>query len=137
MKLAYPAIITFCQEDNSYTVEFPDLKGCVSGGFSLIEAIDMGIDAASGWILSEIEDGNDIPKASEVQEIRVENKNSFINVLVLYMDTYSEKYSSKTIRKNVTLPQWVNTLGEKNHANFSKVLQEAIVERYAMSNNSI
>lgn len=132
MKLAYPAIITFCEEDNSYTVEFPDLKGCISGGFSLIEAIDMGIDAASGWILSEIEDGNDIPKASAVQKIKVDDKNSFINVLVLDMSAYSEKYSSKTVRKNVTLPQWVNTLGEKHHVNFSKVLQEAIVEKYIM-----
>lgn len=47
------------------------------------------------------------------------------------MGVYGEKHSSKTVRKNVTLPQWVNTLGEKHNANFSKVLQEAIVEKYA------
>ena len=32
MKLAYPAIITYCEEDNNYSIEFPDLQGCVSGG---------------------------------------------------------------------------------------------------------
>ena len=42
LKLAYPAIITYCEEDKSYSVEFPDLKGCGSEGFSLIEAIEMG-----------------------------------------------------------------------------------------------
>ena len=57
MKLAYPAVITYDAEDKSYSVAFPDLKGCVSGGFSLIEAIEMGIDAASGWILKEMEEG--------------------------------------------------------------------------------
>ena len=39
-------------------------------GFSLIEAIEMGIDAASGWILTEIEEGNTVPKASEPRKIK-------------------------------------------------------------------
>jgi len=130
MKLAYPAIITYCEDDNSYSVEFPDLPGCVSGGFSLIEAIEMGVDAASGWILTEIEAGNVIPKASDPREINIADDKSFINMLVLDMDSYSKKYSSKCIRKNVTLPKWVNTLAEKNNVNFSQLLQNTIVEKY-------
>ena len=130
MKLAYPAIITYCEEDNSYNVEFPDLKGCVSGGFSLIEAIEMGIDAASGWILTEIEEGNTVPKASEPRKIKLPDDKSFINMLILDMDSYSEKYSSKYVRKNITLPKWVNTLAEKNNVNFSQLLQNTIVEKY-------
>jgi len=130
MKLAYPAIITYCEDDNSYSVEFPDLPGCVSGGFSLIEAIEMGVDAASGWILTEIEDGNVIPKASDPREINIADDKSFINMLVLDMDSYSKKYSSKCIRKNITLPKWVNTLAEKNNVNFSQLLQNTIVEKY-------
>ena len=131
MKLAYPAIITYCEEDNSYSIEFPDLQGCVSGGFSLIEAIEMGIDAASGWILTEIEEGNVVPKASEPTKIKLPDDKSFINMLILDMDSYSEKYSSKCVRKNITLPKWVNTLAEKNNVNFSQLLQNTIVEKYA------
>ena len=131
MKLAYPAVITYCEDDNSYSVEFPDLPGCVSGGFSLIEAIEMGIDAASGWILTEIEEGNVVPKASDPTKINITDDKSFINMLVLDMDSYSKKYSSKCIRKNITLPKWVNTLAEKNNVNFSQLLQNTIVEKYA------
>ena len=131
MKLAYPAIITYCEDDNSYSVEFPDLPGCVSGGFSLIEAIEMGIDAASGWILTEIEEGNVVPKASDPTKINITDDKSFINMLVLDMDSYNKKYSSKCIRKNITLPKWVNTLAEKNNVNFSQLLQNTIVEKYA------
>ena len=131
MKLAYPAIITYCEEDNSYSIEFPDLQGCVSGGFSLIEAIEMGIDAASGWILTEIEEGNAVPKASDPTKIKLPDNKSFINMLILDMDSYSEKYSSKCVRKNITLPKWVNTLAEKNNVNFSQLLQNTIVEKYA------
>ncbi|EPF26298.1 hypothetical protein HMPREF1221_01371 [Treponema socranskii subsp. paredis ATCC 35535] len=130
MKLAYPAIITYCEKDKSYSVEFPDLKGCVSGGFSLIEAIEMGIDAASGWLLTEMEDGKAIPKASDPAKIKVADAKSFVNMLILDMDSYSKKYSSKSIRKNITLPKWVNTLAEKNHVNFSQLLQNTIVEKY-------
>ncbi|MGI5172324.1 type II toxin-antitoxin system HicB family antitoxin [Treponema sp. OMZ 840] len=132
MKLAYPAIFTFCKEDNSYSVEFPDLPGCVSGGFSLLEAMEMGIDAASGWILSEIEEGGMVPAATDIKAVKTENADSFVNLLVLDMDAYGEKYSAKHINKNVSIPQWVNALGEKHNADFSKVLQEALIEKYAV-----
>ena len=45
------------------------------------------------------------------------------------MDTYSAKYGSKSVRKNCTIPSWLNTAAEKLHINFSEVLQEALVER--------
>ena len=90
----------------------------------------MGIDAASGWILTEIEEGNAVPKASEPTKIKLLDNKSFINMLILDMDLYSEKYSSKCVRKNITLPKWVNTLAEKNNVNFSQLLQNTIVEKY-------
>lgn len=62
MKLVYPAIFSPCIEKEGYTVTVPDLPGCVSEGSSLAEAIEMGTDA-----------------------------DSFINLLVLDMDSYAEK----------------------------------------------
>lgn len=126
MKLVYPTIFTPCKEFSGYTVEVPDLPGCVTEGRSLIEAIEMGVDAASGWILDEMEDGNDYPSPSEFSSIPCP-EGSFINLLVLDMDAYSEKYGSKTVRKNITIPAWLNTYGEKRGINFSKVLQEALL----------
>ena len=40
---------------------FPDLPGCVTERKNLEQAIEMGIDAASGWILGELEDEEQIP----------------------------------------------------------------------------
>ena len=60
MKLTYPACFYPCEtKDEGYTVEIPDLPGCVSEGDSLADAINMATDAASGWILDELEDGNE------------------------------------------------------------------------------
>ena len=126
MKLIYPAIFTPCIEREGYTVVVPDLPGCVSEGDSLIDAIDMGTDAASGWILGELEDGNTIPSPTPHDQIAVD-EGSFVNLLVIDIDAYTEKYGNKAVRKNITIPAWLNTYGEKNNVNFSKVLQDALL----------
>lgn len=128
MKLIYPAIFSPCMEKEGYTVEVPDLPGCVTEGDDLADAIEMATDAASGWILGELEDGNNIPSPSQRKDIQTDD-DSFINMLVLDMDAYSEKYGSKAVRKNITIPAWLNTYGEKNHINFSKVLQDALLNQ--------
>lgn len=128
MKLLYPAIFTPFEEGDGFTVEFPDLPGCVTEGDSMIEAIDMAQDAASGWILGELEEGNSFPSASDHKSIKPP-KGSFINLIVLDMDAYAEKYGSKAVRKNITIPAWLNTYGEKNNINFSKVLTDALMEK--------
>lgn len=64
MKLVYPACFYQDPETGNYTVEVPDLPGCVSGGPTLADAILMAEDAASGWVLDELEEGNPVPPAS-------------------------------------------------------------------------
>lgn len=128
MKIIYPACFYPAGEgETGYTVVVPDLPGCVTEGNSLAEAIEMAIDAASGWILGELEDGNPVPNASDYQDI-IPDDGGFVNLIVLDMDSYMEKHSKKTVRKNVTIPAWLNTYGEENHINFSNVLQKALLD---------
>lgn len=132
MKLVYPAIFTPCIERKGYTVVVPDLPGCVTEGQDLLDAIEMGVDAASGWILGELEEGNNIPTPTlRKEDIKLEEADSFISMLVLDIDAYAEKYGEKTVRKNISIPAWLNTYGEKNNINFSRVLQEALLKRQA------
>ena len=126
MKLIYPAVFKpFSDKSGGYVVEFPDLPGCVTEGKDLEQAIEMGIDAASGWILGELEDGERIPCASSYQKISGEN-DCMVNMLLLDIDAYEEKYGEKAVRKNLTIPAWLNTFAEKNNINFSKILQDAL-----------
>ena len=124
MKLVYPAIFTPFDEGNGFTVEVPDLPGCVTEGDTLIDAIEMGTDAASGWILGEIEDGNSFPAASLALEAPA---GSFVNLLVLDMDSYAEQYGSKAVRRNITVPAWLDTYAQKNHLSLSKVVQDSLL----------
>ena len=130
MKLTYPACFYPCEEkEGGYTVEVPDLPGCVSEGDTLAEAILMGTDAASGWVLDELEDGKPAPEASPLENIIPED-GGFVSMLVLDMDSYAEKYGEKAVRKNLTIPAWLNTFAENNHINFSQVLQDSLTALY-------
>ena len=109
-KLLYPACFYPCEEQEGYTVVVPDLPGCVTQGRSLLDAIGMAVDAASGWILDEMEDGNPIPPASKIEDVCADDRpGGFVNLIVLDIDAYAEKYGEKAVRKNLTIPAWLNT----------------------------
>jgi len=126
MKLLYPACFYPCEEKEGYTVVVPDLPGCVSEGKDLADAILMATDAASGWILDEMEDSNPIPAASDIKNIHPDSKDGIVNLLVLDMDAYAQKYGNKAVKKTFTIPAYMNTYGESHNINFSQVLQDAI-----------
>lgn len=130
-KLIYPACFYPCEDKKgAYTVVVPDLPGCVSEGENLADAIAMATDAASGWVLDELEDGKFAPKASSIKDIKPDSPDGFVNLLVLDMDAYAEKYGNKAVRKNLTIPAWQNTFCEKYKVNYSEILQNSISALY-------
>lgn len=130
MKLIYPACFYPDEtEKDYYTVIIPDLPGAVTEGKTLAKALEMAVDCASGWILSAIEDGDAIPEASRTDDIKAdEYENGFVNVILLDIDSYAEKYGEKSVRKNCTIPAWLNAAAEARNINFSSVLQNALTE---------
>lgn len=132
MRFVYSAIFYPCAVNPGFTVVVPDLPGCVSEGASLAEAIAMGEEAASGWILGELEDGKAVPPASPMADIHPDPEigEGFVSLLALDMDAYAEKYGSKSVRKNLTIPAWLNTFAEAKGLNVSKVLQDALTNLY-------
>ncbi|MHB9305304.1 hypothetical protein [Fusobacterium polymorphum] len=42
------------------------------------------------------------------------------------MMKYVNECKSATVRKNVTIPSWLNEMGKSHNLNFSNLLQEAI-----------
>ena len=132
MKLVYPAIFDPWEDGKGYTVTVPDLPGCTTEGATLADAILMAEDAASGWVLDELEGGKKAPKASNPELVSAPS-GSFVNLLVLDMDAYAEKYGSKAVRKNLTIPAWLNTFAEQHNINFSQVLQDALTGIYQSS----
>jgi len=104
MKLSYPAIFYPWDEGGGYTVEVPDLPGCVTEGASLAEAIRMGVEAASGWILGEIREGLPVPPPSPIEAINPEEEDDgFVNMLVLDLEEHERKFGQSRIEMNLDL----------------------------------
>ena len=91
----------------------------------MAEAVFMAEDAASGWVLTELEDGNPVPKATAINEV-VTEPGQFVSLIAIDMDAYAAKYGSSAVKKTLTIPAWLNTFVEKNGISCSKVLQEAL-----------
>ena len=126
MKLVYPAVFTPYEDGSGgYAVEFPDLPGCTTGGDDMAEAVFLAEDAASGWVLTELEDGGKAPEATRIEDIETE-KGQFVSMIALDMDAYAAKYGNNAVKKTLTIPAWMNTFVEQNGISCSKILQEAL-----------
>ena len=118
-----PAIFTF--DGKYYNVDFIDLKGCSTFGDSIQNAYLMAQDAM-GLYLDNL---TDFPKPTlDISKI-VLQENQFVSFISINMDEYRKKFNNKSIKKTLTIPEWLNYLSEKNNINFSQVLQEALKER--------
>lgn len=134
MKLVYPAKFYY-EEDGGYSVEIPDLLGCVTQAEDLAHAIEMAQDAALGWILTAIEENETIPKPSKVEEIEITKEKGFKTLLLLDIDQYTQEYGSKkSVKKTLTIPEWLNKRAERIGLNFSQILQEALLNKIVKTN---
>ena len=129
MKLTYPACFYKDSDSDAYAVVVPDLPGCVSGGHSLSEAILMGADAASGWVLDELESGRHAPPASAIDDIKPE-KGGFVSLLMLDMDAYAAQHGDAPVNKNLSIPAYLATFAESRHIDISEIAQEALSRLY-------
>lgn len=46
------------------------------------------------------------------------------------MDAYAEKYGSKAVRRNVTIPAWLGTYADKHNVSYSAVLRDGLESIY-------
>lgn len=134
MKYVYPVVFEQADE-GGYIAKVPDIKGCITEGDDVSEAIYM-VEDAMEMMLAEMEDENaEIPKASEISEIDVEKyrfysgSKMFVSLVPADTKKWRMEMNSKTVKKNLTLPEWLNVKAEKAHINFSQVLQEALCQK--------
>ena len=128
IKYAYPA--QFVNEDNgTVSVYFPDLDGCYTYDDTIEGAAVMAKEALELYIDVALEEGGRLPKPSLLKDL----KNIEGSVMIVIADLENMKKQNKAVNKTVTLPYWLNVAAEKEHINFSGVLQEALKERLANS----
>ena len=124
MLSVYPAV--FYKEKEEYWVEFPDLEGCNSCGFSLAEAIEFAQEALGLYLVSIVEDGHRLPEASRIEDIKP-SKDGLINYIATDMEKYRK--NTKAVKKTLSIPAWLAEEAERQNLSLSKVLQEGLKEK--------
>lgn len=125
MKLIYPVIIEKNKTDNYHNVFIPDLN-LNTEGKDYADAILMARDAIGLWALCEIEDfGRELPLPSDISSVKCSD-NEFVTLVDVDYDEYKRKNDNRTVRRNVTLPYWLDAEAKKSNVNVSAILQRAL-----------
>ena len=127
-KLFYPAIFT--KEENSFWVRFPDLDGCFSEGETLEEADEAAQEALGLYLQNE--NGFSCPVPCSAESLTTA-KNETIVLVEFDPVAYLKRNGSKSVKKTLTIPEWLNILAEEKNINFSQVLQNALKEKLNVS----
>lgn len=122
MLFVYPAI--FHKENESYWVEFPDLKGCHTYGDSIVETMEAAQEALSGYLLTLLEQGDSIVAPSDVSSYNPSD--GFSTLVSCDINQYKD---TKAVKKTLTIPSWLNDRAVSMGLNFSQILQEALLSK--------
>lgn len=127
MNLVYPVIIQKDKSENEpyRLVYIPDFDAYTEGD-SVADCINMARDLIGLNCLSLDEDDNkSFPKSSKFDDIKC-NDNEFVTLVDVDYSEYKKQYSTKVVRRNVTLPSWINYEAEKSGVNVSAILANAL-----------
>jgi predicted RNase H-like HicB family nuclease len=115
------------KEESGYYVNFPDIQPCYTEGNTLEEAVIMAKDVLESRIEVAIERGEQLPVPSDIDTL------SGDRIMLIVADVENMKSQRRYVKKTLSIPYWLNTAAEKEHINFSGVLQEALKERLVNS----
>lgn len=122
MKHVYP-IILHPEPKGGYSVHVPELN-IGTQGETIAECLDMARDAIGLWGICQEDLGKNIPVSSTLSP---DHEPADILTLVdVDFYAYRRAQDMRSVRKNVTIPSYLNDLAEKAGINFSQVLQESL-----------
>lgn len=124
MKNSYPIILT--PDEVGYVVYVPDFDVNTEGD-TLTEAIEMARDVIGLMGIDMQDDGKALPKASSLADIQANaDSGSIVSLVDVNFTDYRRKNDMRAVKKNCTIPSWLNFEAEKAGVNFSAVLQAAL-----------
>jgi predicted RNase H-like HicB family nuclease len=137
MKQVYPTFILDTNDNSEYPflVCVPDMD-ILTEGSSFADSIEMARDAIGVTGISMEDNKEELPIPSErnaaIEKAKQYSEDvDFTQGVLTYVDVdfteYRKKVDTKTVRRNVALPSWLNYEAEHSGINVSRVLQEALI----------
>ena len=124
----YPAIMT-PEDEGGYYIHFPDFENCYTYGNDILHGLVMAEDALALFLYTEYEEkGIEPPVRTEIKDIKLK-ADEFASYVICDTKRYRRRFGTKAVKKTLTIPEWLNDAAMEQKINFSKVLQEALMEK--------
>ncbi len=123
MKNSYPIVLT--PEKVGYMVYVPDFDINTEGD-TLTDAIEMARDAIGIIGIDMEDDKKALPVPTAVSKVKKATEDDIVSLVDVDFTEYRRQNDMRSVRRNVTLPSWLDFEAEKSGLNVSAVLQEAL-----------
>lgn len=123
MKNSYPIILM--PDKVGYVVYVPDFNINTEGD-TLTEAIEMARDAIGVVGIDMEDDGESIPEPTAISEVKADSATYIVTLVDVDFAEYRRKNDMRAVKKNCTIPSWLNFEAEKAGVNFSAILTAAL-----------
>lgn len=124
MKNAYPIVMT--QGKEFIVVFVPDFN-INTQGKDIPDAIEMARDAIGLMGIDMEDDGEALPKPSSLSSIQSSAPDgSIVSLVDVDFTEYRRQNDMRAVKKNCTIPSWLNAAAERAGINFSATLQTAL-----------
>ena len=123
MRKAYPVLFTPYPE-GGYMAYVPDFDISTEGN-TFADAIYMARDAIGLTGIAMEDEGRPLPVPASPDSVQM-GADDLLSFVDVDFAEYRRRTERRTVRKNVTIPAWLNSAAEDAGLNFSTLLSEAI-----------
>lgn len=88
----------------------------------------MAVDCLGLTLSTREYDHTALPKASSPESIELKNE-EFLVLIEIDLLEYKKRTNMKSVKKTLTVPEWLNQEALSKGINFSQVLQEAFISK--------
>ncbi len=130
-KYIYPAIFS-PEEKGMFSINFPDIEGCFTCGDGLEHGMRMANDALCLMLVDMEDNRKEIPSASRINDLKVDGED-FATLISVDTTVYRNTLNNMSVKKTLSIPQYLNQAAIAAGINFSQVLQDALKEKLGMA----
>lgn len=123
----YPAIF-HNDEKGGYWISFPDFPECMTQGETMEEAYEMAVEAMGLCIDDRLKNEESLPEVSAPVDYILQ-EGDFSCLIEFDLVQYRKKHNTKSVKKTLSIPEWLNEAAMEHDVNFSQVLQEALMKK--------
>jgi predicted RNase H-like HicB family nuclease len=131
--LIYPTIFTENNDEDGhyFTVTSPNIEGMITEGDTREKAAIEAVDAIATMLDGEV----NYPEVQDPNNWHLELNESIVYITVNMTQWYVEKarvLKTKTVRRTITLPEYINDLAKERGLNVSRIASEALEKALKM-----